>query len=179
MKKAYVIFPTLAMLIFFGFWWNFSSEYEAKLADKARIVRDAKAAELLQEAKDRETAILDAVAVQEQRKQERIAREEQRQKEREERQLAREASTKAFRDKEKLVRQVERLTGDVAVEKEIVEKLEERKRVLVADEAFLRKYVALAETNQKELTQTIQRIAAADAARAAALAAAEAAKKKS
>ena len=35
MKKVYVIFPALAMLIFFGFWWNFSDKFEAK---KAAIV---------------------------------------------------------------------------------------------------------------------------------------------
>ncbi|MFM1852583.1 MAG: hypothetical protein RIS54_2267, partial [Verrucomicrobiota bacterium] len=62
-------------------------------------------------------------------------------------------------------------------EAEAVTKLEERKKFLVAEEAFLRTYVTKAEANQSALTQVIQKIADAEAARAKA--AAEAAKQKS
>jgi len=180
MKKAYVIFPVLAMLIFFGFWWNFSSVYDAKQAAIAQQIKLEKQQKLEQEANDRAKAIQDAVANQAIRKAEREAREAQKQKDREERQAAKEASQKAFRDKEKLGRQSARLTEDVKAEEDAIAKLEDRKKFLIGEKAFLREYVLKAESNQNNLTQVIQKIIAADEARAkAAKAAADAAKRNS
>ena len=104
----------------------------------------------------------------------------QKQKDREERQAAKEASQKAFRDKEKLGRQSARLTEDVKAEEDAIAKLEDRKKFLIGEKAFLREYVLKAESNQNNLTQVIQKIIAADEARAkAAKAAADAAKRNS
>ncbi|MCF7688976.1 MAG: hypothetical protein K9M98_07780 [Cephaloticoccus sp.] len=180
MKKAYVIFPVLAMLIFFGFWWNFSSVYDAKQAAIAQQIKLEKQQKLEQEANDRAKAIQEAVANQAIRKAEREAREAQKQKDREERQAAKEASQKAFRDKEKLARQSARLAEDVKAEQDAIAKLEDRKKFLIGEKSFLREYVLKAESNQNSLTQVIQKIIAADEARAkAAKAAAEAAKRNS
>ena len=179
MKKAYVIFPTLAMLIFFGYWWSFSSDYEAKQAAIAEKAKQEKIQKLEQEARDREQAIKEAVAAQEERRIEREAKEAQKLKDREERQLAKEASTKAFREKEKLTLQLKRLNEDVQNESAEIAKLEASKELHIQEEAFLRQYVTKAETNQSDMTQVIQKIAAADAAAKAAADAAAAAAKKS
>lgn len=176
MKKAYVIFPLLAMLIFFGFWWNFNSKYEAEQLEKDRLARVAREDKLKKEAEERKIAIQQAVAAADARKQERETKAAMLQAERDTRQHAKEASDKAFRDKEKLARQVERLQNDVETEKGLIDKLEEKKKLLVKDEAFLRKYVTLAETNQQGLQDVLEQIAKADTARA--LAEAAAAKKK-
>lgn len=180
MKKAYILFPTVAMLIFFGYWWNFSSEYEAAKAEKAKAARAEKIAELEQDALDRKAAIEAALASQEIRRAERAAKEAKRQKDREERQAAKEALRSAEREKQKLARQFERLVNDVAIEKDIIKKITENKRVLIDDEVFLRKYVSQAQSNESAITKTIQRIEAADKAwEAAKQAAAAAARKKS
>ena len=177
MKKVYVIFPTLFMLIFFGFWWNFSSEYEAKEALKREAIRQAKIEKLEQEALNRKKAIEDALANQEIRREERALKEAQRQADREQRQADIEARRQADREKQKFARQVSRLEADVYAEKQLLTKLEEQKRILTDEEAFLREYVAKARSNENDVTEVIQRIVAADAARAQAVAAAAAAEK--
>jgi hypothetical protein len=163
MKKVYVIFPALALLLFIGYWWNYNKEYEAAKVAQAEADRQALVEKREKEARDRQRAIELALEKQAEQRKEREEREAKRQKEREERQAAKEA-----RDKE-----------DVKKETEAVAKLDERKQFLIGEEAFLRQYVAKAESNQSALTQVIQKIAAAEAARAKAEAEAAAAKKNS
>lgn len=177
MKKVYVLFPALAMLIFFGYWWNFSSKYEAKQAAIKEVARQERIADLEKEADDRKEAIKAALATQEVRRREREAKETKRQADREQRQTDIEARRQADREKQKLERQLARLKTDVQTEKDNIAGIEEHKRVLSGDEAFLRKYVSLAENNEADITKVIERIAAADAARAKAIADAAAAKK--
>lgn len=176
MKKVYVIFPALALILFFGYWWNYNKQYEAAKLAKVEADRQALVEKREKEARDRELAIKQALEKQAEQRKEREEREAQRQKEREERQAAKDARDKADRERQKLKRQLELLTEDVKKETEAVAKLEERKKFLIGEEAFLREYVAKAESNQGALTQVIQKIAAAEAARAKAEA--EAAAKK-
>lgn len=177
MKKAYVILPTLLMLIFFGFWWNFKSDYEAQQAAEKEQKRLEKIAKLEKEAMDRKKAIEDALASQEVRKKEKAERDAKLQADREQRQADIEARRQADREQQKLARQVTRLQADVYEEKQLLEDLEEQKRVLIAEEAFLLEYVAKANKNEESVTKVILRIQAADAARAKAVAAAAAAAK--
>ncbi len=177
MNKAYVIIPTLLMLIFFGYWWNFNSEYEEKQAAKREVARLEKIAELEQEALNRKRAIEDALANQEIRRAERAEREAKRQADREQRQADIEARRQADREKQKLARQLSRLKGDVYDEQAKLAQLKENIRILTAEEAFVREYVTIARQNENNVTKVIQRITAADAARAKAVAAAAADKK--
>ena len=66
------------------------------------------------------------------------------------------------------------MKGDVYDEKAKLEKLEEKMRILIAEEAFVLEYVTIARKNENDVTKVIQRITAADAARAKAVAAAAA-----
>jgi F0F1-type ATP synthase membrane subunit b/b' len=177
MKKAYIIFPFLALLVFVGFWWNFHTEYEAKQQEKVRLERQVKIDKLRKEAQDRERAIKDAYAEQSRRKLAKEAKEIKDRADREARQAALEARNKSYRDRNKLENQVERLTGEIKVEKEAIAKLVEQNRKLVDEEKFLRTYVGMAEANSKNLSELIDEIGRADAARAAAAAAAAAAAK--
>ncbi len=172
MKKAYVIFPAVAMLVFFGFWWNFRSEYEAKEQAKVSQARQIKLDKLRKEADDRALAIKNAYAEQERRKKAKEQREIKERADREARQAAVEARNKSYRDRDKLEKQAERLTAEVKSEKELMAKLDEKKRKLVDEEKFLRTYVTMAEANAKSLSDLIDQIAKADAAQAAAAAAA-------
>lgn len=168
MKKAYFIFPTLALAVFFAFYWNFNSHYAAKEAEKARLVREAKEAKLRKEAKDRAKAIQDAVAASEQRKKERAEKEAKEKADREARELAIQARDKAFADRKKLSDQVERLKADIETEKRAIAKIEDDKKQAAAEEAFLRDYVKQAEANVKNLQGVLDKISAADAAAEAA-----------
>ena len=106
------------------------------------------------------------------RKAEREAKEAKEKKDRELRVAANDAKEKAYTDKEKFAKQVSRLESDIKIEKDAISKLEEERKRLVEEQAFLRVYVKQAEDNVKSLSTVIDKIAAADAARAAAEAAA-------
>ena len=179
MKKSFVYFlaPIVGLIIFGAVYWNFSSGYEAKEAAKALTIKQDKEAKLMAQAKANEQAIKDANAGVARRKLEREAKEAKDKKDREIRQMAMDAKEKAWADKEKFAKQVTRLEADVKSEKDAIAKLEDDKKKLIEEQAFLRIYVKQAEDNVRTLKLTLDKIAAADAARAAAEAAAAAAAK--
>ena len=76
-KKSYVYFlvPLIGVIVFGAIYWNFSAGYEAEIARKEKIVREAKDEKLRQEAKNREKAIKEALESQERRKVEKAAKE--------------------------------------------------------------------------------------------------------
>src|SRR5690606_3392913 len=127
MKKSYIYFlvPLIGLIAFGALYWNFSQGYEAKIAEKARLVRVAKEDKLKAEAENRKKAIEDAIEAQERRKVEKAAKEAKEQANQEARQLALEAREKANRDQLKLVQQIERLEKDIKVEEAAIAKLEE------------------------------------------------------
>ncbi|HRE06907.1 MAG TPA: hypothetical protein PKX00_14945 [Opitutaceae bacterium] len=177
MNKAYVIAPFLALLIFGGFYWNFSKGYAEREAVKVAAQKKIKEDKLKEEAEGRKAAVEAAIRLQEQRKKEKLDKDEKDRLEKEARQAAIDARDKSYRDKEKLEKQVDRLNKEIAVEKEAVAKIEETKKLSREEEAFLKQFVKSAETNVKELANVIEKIDAADKARAAAEAAAAAAAK--
>lgn len=170
MKKTYIyfLFPLVGLIAFGALYWNFSQGYEAELAERERIIRVEKEEKLKAEAKNREKAIKDAIAAQERRKQEKAEKEAKDKADQEARQLALEARDKANRDQLKLAQQIERLEKDIKVEKEAIAKLEEERKRAADEEQFLKTYVKQAEANTKSLTEVLDKIIAADAARAAA-----------
>ena len=180
MKKTYVYFlvPLLGLIIFGAVYWNFNAGYEAKEAAKKAAVEQTKRAKLEKEAKDREIAIKDALAAQEKRKQEKAAKEAKDKADRDARQAALEARDKANRDQARLETQMHRLEADVKTEQDAIAKLQADKEEAVKQYNFLKDYVKQAQANTKQLYQVVEKIAAADAAKAAADAAAAAAKAK-
>jgi colicin import membrane protein len=138
---------------------------------------------LEKEAKDRERAVQEAVALQEKRRAEKKARDEREAVAKEDRDKARQARDKAGKDSDKLEAQIRRIQKEIDQEKTgLTEAKAERKRH-GDEETFLKEYVKKAETNVNNLKGVLERIAAADkaaadAARAAAAAAAAAAAKK-
>jgi colicin import membrane protein len=175
MKKSYIYFliPLVGLIAFGAVYWNFSEGHEAKVAEKMRIQREAKEEKLRMEAQNREQAIKDALAAQERRKIEKAEKEAKEKADNEARQLAIEAQRKADRDQMKLAQQVKRLEDEIKVEQEAIAKIEEQRKVAADEENFLKTYVKQAEANTKSLTEVLDKITAADAARAAAEAAAK------
>lgn len=180
MKKSlvYVLAPIIGLIIFGAIYWNFSSGYEAKEAAKALAIKQERDAKALALAKANEQAILEANAGVERRKREREAKDAKDKKDHEIRQAAADAKEKAYVDKEKFAKQVVRLENDLKTEKDAIAKLEDDKKKLTDEQAFLRVYVKQAKDNVAQLKTVLDKIAAADAARAAAEAAAAAAAKK-
>jgi len=180
MKKNYVYFlaPLVGLIIFGAVYWNFSKGYAAREAERIRLEKQKKEDKLRAQAKANEQAIREALAAQERRKADRAAKEAKDKADKEARTAAVEAKEKAYRDQEKFGKQVDRLEKELQAEKDAITKLENDKKKFTDEQAFLRIYVKQAEDNVKSLMQVIDKIAAADAARAAADAAAAAAAKK-
>lgn len=178
MNKAYLFAPLLGCVAFFAVYWNFTSDYKKKEADKVEKVRVEREEKLKKEAELRKKAIEDAVVSMEKRKKEREEKETKDRNEKEARQNAVDARDKAGRDQQKLSQQVERLKKELTAEKEAVEKIEKDKTGYLAEQAFLRDYVKKAEENVKSLEAVLKKIADADAQREKEAAAAAAAAKK-
>jgi colicin import membrane protein len=183
MKKTYVYFlaPLAGLIIFGAIYWNFSKGFAAREAARVAAEKQKKEDKLRAQAKANEQAIREALAAQERRKAERAAKEAKDKKDHDDRQTAQDAKEKAFRDKEKFGKQVNVLKGELQTEKDSIVKLQADKKKYIEEQAFLRIYVKQAEDNVKSLMQVLDKIAAADAARATAdaLAASEAKKKNS
>jgi hypothetical protein len=177
--KIYLIIPIIVLGVFYGYYWNFSSQYDANQAVIAQAERDRKIEKLKLEAVAREHAIHDAIEAQKQRKADRIAREEKEREQKDAKENARLEAEKADQEAQKLQRNAEKLEKDVAVAKEEIAKLDTEEKRSGEEIGFLKEYTAAAVANQAKLAEVVSKIAAADAAtaKAAALAAAAAAKK--
>jgi len=176
--KVYLIVPIIAIVAFYAYYWNFISDYDAKQAVIAAQAKQIKIEKLKAEADARAAAIQTAIDEQKKRKQDRIEREALERKQRDDKENAKLIQEKADQEAQKLARQVEKLTSDVKVAKDEIEKIETENKRSVEEETFLKNYVAMAVENRDKLSAVLTKIEAADKAAAkAALEAAAAAKK--
>jgi hypothetical protein len=176
--KVYLIVPLVVLIVFGAYYWNFKSDYDAKQAAVAAQFKEQRLEKLRQEAVQREAAIHDAIEAQKQRKKDRLEREAREQKQKDDKENAKLNADKAVQEEQKLARQAEKLAADVKVEKEEIQKIETENKKAVAEEAFLKQYVKMAQDNQGSLAAVLTKIVAADKAAAVAAAAAAAAAKK-
>ena len=163
MKKKYVYFfpPLIGLLIFGAVYWQYSSGYEARLAEserKARAVIDAKLAD---DVRARERAVKDALASQEKRKIDKAANEKKEAADKEMREKAMQAKFRAQRETDKLEQQAKRLKKEIEEEKKEIEKIEADKKRSIDEVAFQREFVKKAEENARNLAVVLDRIAAA------------------
>lgn len=179
MNKVYIFAPLLLLAGFIGLYMNFAGDYKAKEEAKAARIREDKKRQQEEEARLRQKAVEDAIRLGEQRKKEKAEKDEKDRQEKEARQASIDARDKAYRDQDKLAKQVERLTKEVEAEKVAITKVEDTQRKAKEEEAFLREFVKKAEGNVKSLAEVLEKIEAADRARAAAEAAAAKAAAKS
>ncbi|MET0263319.1 MAG: hypothetical protein ABW223_10505 [Rariglobus sp.] len=177
MNKAYFIAPLLALALFIGVYTWSQSGLKEREQVRRETAKAEQAAKIAADQEARRVAIDEALRVQEQRKKERAEREAREAAEREVRQAALDARDQAFREQERLGRQIERLKRETATEQEAVNKLQIDKDAVVAEQAFLQSLVPKARANAAALTSVLEKIAAAEAARIQQ--AAEDAKKKS
>jgi len=177
MNKVYFIIPLIGALIFGGFYYNFTSQYEARARVVAAKVEQERKDRAAQDIKNREAAIKAAIETQAKRKLEREKKEAAEEAKRVARQEAEDQRLRSFDERNKLRDQVARLKKDLEEVKAAIAKVAEEKKRHVDEEAFLKTYVTQAEANQKYYYTLLDKIDAAEKARAAAEAAAAAAKK--
>ena len=178
MNKVYFIIPLIGLLIFGGFYYNFTSKYDEKIRAELAKVEQAKKERAAQDIKNREAAIKAAIETQAKRKVEREKKEAAEEAKRVARQEAEDQRLHTFDERNKLRDQVGRLKKDLDEVKAATAKVADEKKRNLDEEAFLRTYVTQAESNVKYYYALLDKIDAAEKARAAAEAAAAAAAKK-
>lgn len=179
MNKVYLIIPVIGLLIFGGFYMNFSKGHEAHLAEVKTKADEAKKEKARQQVKDREIAIAAAVEASKLRTEERLKKEKVEEDKKNARQAAEDKRLRANSDKNKLTDQARRLKQDLGEVQEEIKKIEQEKKTLQDEQVFLKAYVKQAESNVKYYYDLLDKIALAEKARADAAAAAAAATKKS
>jgi chromosome segregation ATPase len=175
MNKIYFLAPLIGLLIFGGFYWNFSRGFEARL--EAKRVADAI---VLRAKQDHENALreqafkaaIDAAAKRKADREERDRIEEAKKKARAD---AEDHRLKVFDDRNRFRDQGKRLKEQLDTVKGEIAKLDEEKKNASAELVFIQGFVKKAEANQKYYYDLVDKIAAADAAAAKAAADAAAA----
>jgi nitrogen regulatory protein PII-like uncharacterized protein len=178
MNKAYIIFPLICTLIFGAFYYNFNKGYAEK---QAKIAADAEAALKAKAAKDvadRALAIEAAVEAAKKREIERKERERITEAKATARQEAEDRRQKTYDERNRARDQVVRLKKDLEEVKSTLGRFEIEKKQYNDEQAFLKTYVKQAEANVKYYYDLLEKIDAAEKAKAAAAAAAAAAAKK-
>jgi len=177
MKKFYVIFPAIGVFVFAFFFWRFNADFDARERAKVEVKRIEREAKIRADFELKKKAVEEAITLQERRKVEKAEREKRAEEEKEVQQKLKDDSDKARDERDRVLRQVDRLKTEISVEESALKKIAADKANFLAEDEFLLKYVKAAEANQKSLEDVMTKIKVADDA--AALVAAQTAKKKS
>lgn len=168
MKKSYLYFivPLVLTALFGVVYHRYASVYEQRLAQIDEQKKEERRKKLEEEAKQREKAIADAVAQTEKRKKEKADREAKEAHERDLREQAAQERNKAFQDARKYADKVKGLEKEVKENQDEIAKIQQDRKNLLDEQAFLQNYVKQAEANAKSLSTVLEKIDAADKARA-------------
>lgn len=177
MNKIYILVPLIGVLLFGGVYLNFTKSYDAKQAAiKAQQEEDRKA-KIKRDIAAREQAIKAAVEAQEKRKKEREEKDRIEEEKKKARLDAEDRRQRTFDDRKRARDQADRLKKDIDVVKADIAKLEDERKRHLDEQTFLKEYTRKAETNVKTYYDLLDKIEAADKAKAEAEKAAKAAAK--
>jgi len=182
MNKIYLLVPLCGLLIFGTIYWNFNRNYEAAIAQKAQDAANAKVAQLKKDAELKLIAYKEAAAESEKRKAERAIKDKREEDEKQARIDLDDKRLRLFEESKRNREQVDVLKKELETVKAEVTKIDEQKSQLEAERVFLATYTKKADENAKSYQQLLDKLDAADkaraeAARVAAAAAAAAARK--
>jgi hypothetical protein len=166
MNKIYLLAPFVALALFVGIYVPSQRGREERALVKAAEIKAAHQAEQEARFAAERAAREAAIAEQLERKKERATREAREAAERDARAAALDTRDSAFRDQERLARQIERLKREIATEQEAVNRLQIDKEAALAEQTFLKTFVPQARTNAAQLQSVLEKIGAAETARA-------------
>ncbi len=178
MNKVYIILPLIGLLIFGGFYHRFTSHYAAEVQRIEAAKEQEKKDRAARDIANRELAIKAAIETQAKRKIEREKKEAAEEAKRVARQEAEDQRLRAYEDRNRLRDQVVRLKKDLEEVQAASAKANDEKKRHIDEGSFLKTYVKQAEANVKYYYDLLDKITAAEAAKAAAEAAAAAASRK-
>ncbi|GAB5559326.1 MAG: hypothetical protein SynsKO_09730 [Synoicihabitans sp.] len=179
MKKAYFLAPAIALAIFYYFYAGAVKEYHAIEEAAVAAAKQKRIDDMKEEARLRELAIKEALALNAERKALREAKEAAELAKKEARQDAIDNLDLARAERDRLRDKVRDLENSIQTVETEIDKTKEEKARLSDEAEFLRSFVTVAQNNEKKFEAVLLDIQQAEKAHAAALiAAAEAADKK-
>jgi hypothetical protein len=170
MNKIYLIAPLTALAFFTAVYVHFHRGHTAREAAKVAQAQAARQAGLQAEQAARRQAIDEALRSQESRKKDREARETRDRADQELRQAALDARDRAQHEFDRLTRQLAGLRQELTESSTAIEKLNREAASLNEEKDFLVAFVERARVNARSLARLLEKLAAADDARAAAAA---------
>lgn len=176
MKQIYLGVPLCLTLAFGAYYWSFDRSYESQIAAEQAAAESLEQARIAREVEVRNKAVKEAVAAQAARDLARAEKEKLEAGRTAARQKAEEDRTTFFELRRKQRELAEKLRKELDTAKLEVARLEEQKRLLLQEREFLVAYVKEAEANAASYHQLIDKVEAAEKARAAAEASAPARK---
>jgi len=162
MKKIYVIFPVIGVLIFGAFFWSFNSEIEGREAAKKEAQRIERETKQRADLEAKKKAIEEAIALQEKRKVEKAEREKRAEEEKQVQLDLKDASDRARDERDRVLRQVDHLKTEIDVEVATIKKIADEKANLILENDYLLNYVKLAEGNKATLEEVLTKIKKVD-----------------
>jgi ABC-type Na+ efflux pump permease subunit len=163
MNKFYLFGPLVALIIFIGVYTVHRGGMKEREAQKITAAEAALKTRLETEQESRRVAMADAIKAAEQRRADRAAREAREAAQREERQAAIDARDRAFRDQDRLAKQIERLKRDIETEEAALAKIAAESQAAEAEKAFLAEFVTKAQANVQALQILLTRLNATPA----------------
>jgi hypothetical protein len=168
MKKKYIymLVPLCGVIVFCLFYIPFARSYDQKLEEKHRQeLRDAEA-KANADAEAKRQASIEANQNAERRRLEREAKAAREKAEKDALDAADAARVKAHNDKQKHEAEVTELTKEIKLEEAALKELQSTMDDTVKEQAFLKSYVQQAEANRQEILSLLDKLAAAEKARA-------------
>lgn len=175
MKKKYIymLAPLVGLIIFCVFYIPFANRYDAQQEAKHKKELADRDAKLMAEAEARRQAIIKANEDADRRKREREAKAARDKADQDAREASLAQREKAFNDQKKYKDQVASLQKEIAAEQKAIAAIEQDKQDALKEQSFLKSYVQQAETNAQNILSLVDKLAAAEKARADADAAAK------
>jgi hypothetical protein len=177
MKKKYIymLVPLCGVIVFSMFYVPFANRYAELEVQKHKEEVAERNAKLEKEAEDRAEASRQANEAAAKRKAEREAKAAREKAEEDTLAAADAARVKAHNDKQKYEEEVTELTKEIKLEQEAITELQTNKDDALKEQDFLKSYVQQAEANRQDILGLIDKLTAAEKARADADAAKKAA----
>jgi colicin import membrane protein len=168
MKKKYIymLVPLCGVILFCLFYIPFARSYDEKLAQKHKQELKEQEDKATAEAEARRQASIEANLNAEKRRAEREAKAAREKAEKDALDAADAARVKAHNDKQKYEEEVAELTKEIKLEQDALTDLQTTKEDALKEQDFLKSYVQQAEANRQSIQSLLDKLAAAEKARA-------------
>ncbi|HZP60403.1 MAG TPA: hypothetical protein VFB27_08765 [Opitutaceae bacterium] len=168
MKKShiYALGPIIGLIVFCAFYIPFARRFDQDQAAKQAAIDQKRQQDAMAQAEARREAIIKANEDADRRRKEREAKAAQEKAEKDAFDAADAERTKAFNDEKKFRDQADAVQKQIEGEQKAIADLEHQKQEAQKEQDFLKSYIQQAQTNVQNISSLLDKLAAAEKARA-------------